>query len=123
MYADVDVRYMDASSDEITDISRTLKQLEEEIESVNRVLAEQSEFTGHITRLREINSALGDKRYRLASLSQALRNIANLYRRTETSIDENFETSKPRYTDVNVGNYDYSDVNERTEQVLYGGDR
>ena len=83
MYAELDVRYMDATGDEFDDIASEIRRLEEEIDSVNRALATQSEFSGHRSRLREVKVAISEKRYRVNSLAQALRNIANLYRRTE----------------------------------------
>lgn len=118
MQADIDVRSMEAAGQELLDTGVELKRLAGELESVKRKLASQTEFRKHCSRLRETGEAMWEADRKLKNLTLAMDNIGLLYRRTETSIEERFETGFSEKEAAESGKIDLSGIGDRVNALL-----
>ena len=120
MYAKADIKYIETSANELSEAVKALKQYEEELESVKRVISSLPDFEACVLNIKAINEEMLDKRYKLSSLAQALRNIAGIYRRVESDIEKIFELSKIEYEGAPLKMNDFAEAEKKTDELLYG---
>lgn len=107
MNVQANVEYMKHISQDIQDISRQLGRMASELEDVQRVLREQTEFEAQIYQLKRTRDKLEEEQYKTGVLAQALANIGNWYQKTETDVEENFESKRPK-----PGRLDMANIND-----------
>lgn len=106
----------------IQEISRELGTVTAELEAVERALERQTEFGTEIRMLRKLEDRVTEERYKTKMMAQALDNIGDLYQRTETQIEDSFESQAPPQSPVHTANVDLSGFYDRVNTVLYGGE-
>lgn len=120
MQIQVDVRRLQVGTEALSDIYRSLKRANEEIESVKRELERQSAFSHELRLLRAIDSSVEEDEHRLNHLVYGLNRICSSYQQAEKAAQEHFETDRPQYEPVNMKTLDVSELSRKTNKILYG---
>lgn len=110
-----------AASDSILRLSRNVRTSRYELEEVRRQLRKQTELKKCLIELNRQQEAMEMLTARLVSLSTALREVTDLYDRTETRNEELLEgqknetgwTEEPKYGIIN------GRISNRINQILY----
>lgn len=122
MNIQVNTEHMRYVCREMYDISRQVSKLLPELESVEKELKKQRQFGSEIRALRDAEDEMSGEIYRLHVLAEALAGVGNRYRRTEETIEEQFEMHKPARIWLDTADRDLSGVRSRMERLLYGGE-
>lgn len=110
-------------SHRIHEVASLLARTGADLEAVERELGKQSEFGTEIRALVRTEEKVAEERYKIKVLAQALANIGDLYRKTETGIQESFESQAPGPRELHLEMADLGDLQERLKINIYGGDR
>lgn len=122
MNVQANVEYIKNISQDIQDISRQIGRMSSELEDVQRELRKQTEFRAQIRELKKNRDRMEEERYKMSILAQALANIGNLYQKTETGIEESFESKRPKRGRLDTANMDLSGLYNKVNRLLYGGE-
>ena len=122
MNVQANVEYIKNISQDIQDISRQLGRVSSELEDVQRELRKQTEFRAQIRELKKTEDKIEEEKYKTSALAQVLANIGNLYQKTETGIEEIFESKGPKQGRLDTAKMDLSGLYNKVNRLLYGGE-